>query len=165
MLLGALFRELGGPDVPLATFHSAKQAWVAADLGWQAEEAGVSLNWPSRFPVRTVLALRVTLLALDEDAFAAEKLIGALYRSVWVLDQDPADPEVVRACCDNVGLDGNALLERAGEPAGKRALFAATADALEAGVFGAPTFVVNPDGEEPKLFWGNDRLPLAAGTC
>jgi 2-hydroxychromene-2-carboxylate isomerase len=165
MLLGALFRELGGPDVPLATFNSAKQAWIAADLRWQAAEAGVALNWPSRFPVRTVLALRVTLLALEQDAVAAEQLIGLLYRSVWVMNEDPADPKVVLACCEEAGLDGASLLEMAGQPAGKQALFTATAAALGAGVFGAPTFVVDPDGELPGLFWGNDRLPLAAANC
>ena len=162
MLLGALFKQLGGPTVPLKTFHAAKQRWVADDLRWQAREAEVPLHWPSGFPVRTVLALRVTLLALQEDPDAGERLIHRLFRLVWVEDGDPEDPQRVARCCNEVGLDGASLVARAGEPAAKAALFASTTAALEAGVFGVPTFVVDPDGEDPALYWGNDRLPLLA---
>ena len=112
--------------------------------------------------MRTVLALRVTLLALQEDPDAGERLIHRLFRLVWVEDGDPEDPQRVARCCDEVGLDGAPLVARAGEPAAKAALFASTTAALEAGVFGAPTFVVDPDGEDPALYWGNDRLPLLA---
>ena len=43
-----------------------------------------------------------------------------------------------------------------GTPEVKDALFAATKHAIDAGVFGAPTWVV--DGKE--LFWGQDRVVL-----
>jgi 2-hydroxychromene-2-carboxylate isomerase len=160
MLLGAVFKTLGGPDVPLHSYNAAKQAWIASDLRWQAREAGVPLVWPSRFPLRTVLPLRVTLLALaGGPASRAEELIHRIFEAVWVKDRDPADPDVVKACCDEVGLDGADLLRRAGEPAARHGLFAATEAAVDAGVFGAPTYIVDPDGQTPELFWGNDRLP------
>ena len=63
---------------------------------------------------------------------------------------------------DEVGLDGLALLEKTRSPEVKAQLFAAKDAAVEAGVFGAPTFVVHrPDGGK-SLYWGSDRLFLAA---
>jgi len=55
-----------------------------------------------------------------------------------------------------VGDDGEAVLARTQDPGVKKALIDATEAAVKAGVFGAPTWVV--DGKE--LFWGQDRLPL-----
>ena len=42
----------------------------------------------------------------------------------------------------------------------KQALFATTEAAIEAGVFGAPSFMVHTSAG-PQLFWGADRLDLA----
>lgn len=161
MLLGALFKAIEGPMVPLQTFSAAKQAWVAKDLAWQAREAGVPVSWPSRFPVRTVLPLRVTLLVLEDATMAdrADALIARLFRAVWVEDLDPADPATIAACCDEVGLPGADLVARSREA--KAALFTATETAHARGAFGAPTFVVDPEGDA-SLYWGNDRLPLVA---
>lgn len=158
MLLGAVFKDLGGPIVPLQTFSDAKRAWVSADLGRQAAEAGAELNWPSRFPLRTVLPLRVTLQALEQDVSKGEAFIHRAFRGCWVDDQDPQDPEVVARWAEEVGLDGEELVRGAAEAHVKQALFAATQDARSKGVFGAPTFVK----EDGTLFWGNDRLPLLA---
>ncbi|MEC9072287.1 MAG: DsbA family protein, partial [Myxococcota bacterium] len=55
MLLGAVFRSVGTPMVPLHTFHEAKQRWARSDLLRQARETGFNLQWPSRFPMNTVL--------------------------------------------------------------------------------------------------------------
>ena len=55
-----------------------------------------------------------------------------------------------------VGDDGAAVLEKTSDPAVKDALVKATEAAVAAGVFGAPTWVV--DGKE--LYWGQDRLVL-----
>ena len=49
-----------------------------------------------------------------------------------------------------------ALAARSNEPANKDRLKAQTAEAIEKGIFGAPSFLV---GDE--LFWGNDRLDAA----
>ena len=142
--------------------EESKRSYARLDLQRQAREANAALRWPSGFPVNTVTALRVTLLAAEQvDSAALTRLIHRFFQAVWVDDQDPQDPGVVRVVCDSVGLDGADLLMRAGTPPAKQALFDATAEALRAGVFGAPTFAVQAEGYEPALFWGNDRLELA----
>ncbi len=158
MLLGAIFKAVGTPNVPLHEANASKRAWLEADLARQAQEAGVSLRWPSGFPLRTITALRAVLV-LGPDSAEGRAFTHALFRACWVDDRDPGDPEVLVSVAESVGLDGTALLAAATEPAAKSALRESTDAALDAGVFGAPTVVVQ--GEEPSLYWGNDRLAMA----
>jgi 2-hydroxychromene-2-carboxylate isomerase len=51
------------------------------------------------------------------------------------------------------------MLRRTQDPAVKQQLIAATTEAAEAGVFGAPTCIVD-NGRGRFLFWGQDRLEL-----
>ncbi|WP_181198175.1 2-hydroxychromene-2-carboxylate isomerase [Enhygromyxa salina] len=159
MLLGALFKRVGTPDVPLFTQNEAKRQHTAKDLERQAAEAGAPYRFPTRFPMRTVLALRVTLAARAHESREGRRLVHALFQAYWAEDRDISDPDVVAQICDAEGFDGPALIAEAGTQPIKDALFAATNAAVEAGVFGAPTFVVHtPDG--PELYWGADRLDL-----
>ncbi|UJR81907.1 2-hydroxychromene-2-carboxylate isomerase [Sandaracinus amylolyticus] len=146
-LLGALFKQIGTPLVPLDSFGEAKRRHAQLDLERWADHWGVPFRFTTHFPLRTVDALRVTLL-LDDEARAP--LVHAVMRACWVLDRDPADPEVLRACLREASIDP-ALLDRAGDA--KQALFDATSRAIEIGAPGAPCFVVGD-----QLFWGQDRL-------
>ncbi len=146
-LLGALFRSIGTPMVPLDAMPAPKRRYQRAELDRWAAHWGVPFHFASRFPVRTVDALRLTLLAPPDARFA---LVHALMRATWVDDRDPADHAVLRDAAREAGLDA-ALVERTGEA--RDALRAATDDAIARGVPGAPTFAV--DG---RLFWGQDRL-------
>ncbi len=149
-LLGALFKQIGTPVVPMAGQSKAKQLWTHRDLGDWAAHWQVDFNWPSRFPMRTVTALRMVLAV---PAAARPGLSQRLYRAYWVEDRDLNDPRVLAEIAGDA-----ALVERAlGDPALKQALIDATAEAHAAGVCGAPSFLV---GEE--LFWGQDRLSLVA---
>ncbi|WP_420829593.1 DsbA family protein [Nannocystis pusilla] len=84
---------------------------------------------------------------------------------MWAEDRDISDPAVVAAIADAVGLDGAALVAAADTPALKQALVTATAEAEAAGVFGVPTFVVHTRERGPQLYWGADRLTLAAAAA
>ncbi|MDB4940973.1 MAG: 2-hydroxychromene-2-carboxylate isomerase [Labilithrix sp.] len=152
MLLGGIFRALGGPDVPLATFSPAKARYVAADLERWAAYWGVPFRMPTRFPTSSVKALRLHE-ALPESA--RDDYRANVFRAYWAEDQDITDPEVLLACAGG-GPVGAEALARVDTPEIKNAIRAHTDHALAQGVFGAPTFVV--DGRE--LFWGQDRLTL-----
>lgn len=155
-LLGALFKEIGTPDVPMLAASEPKRRYYAKDLEDWARHWQVPFRFTSRFPMRTVKALRLALLA-GEERIAA--LSHALYRALWVEDRDIADDRVLRAVLASVDLDPG-LVERTSEPAIKRRLFEATAEAVERGIFGAPTCVVVRPGAGDELFWGQDRLEL-----
>jgi 2-hydroxychromene-2-carboxylate isomerase len=160
LLLGGLFRNLGTPDVPLFVQSPEKRRHTMQDLDRQAERAGLPFKFPSRFPIRTVLPLRVTLAAGSPPA-----LVRALATALWAEDRDISDPAVVAAIADSVGLDGAALVAAAETPELKRALVTGTAEAEAAGVFGVPTFVVQTAERGPQLYWGADRLTLAAAAA
>jgi 2-hydroxychromene-2-carboxylate isomerase len=161
LLLGGLFRSIGTADVPLFTQSPEKQRHTSADLQRQARRAGLAFGWPSRFPINTVLALRLTLAADLPATRAGRALIVAIARALWAEDRDIGDPAVLTALADAHGFDGAALVAAAGTPGAKQALRDATAAAEAAGVFGVPTFVVHtPRGD--ALYWGADRIDVAA---
>jgi 2-hydroxychromene-2-carboxylate isomerase len=147
MLLGAVFKAVGTPEVPLFTLPEAKQAWVARDLGEQADWWGIDFSFPAHFPLRSVLPLRVSILE--------PRAIHPMYRAYWAQGRDIGDPAVLAEVLTEGGLDP-ALVQRANEPAVKDRLRANTEAAVAAGVFGAPSFIVD---DEPVV-WGQDRLSL-----
>lgn len=160
ILLGAVFKQVGTADVPLFLQSEAKRRHTAKDLERQAAEAGALYRFPSRFPMRTVLALRVTIAAGAHRPGGPRRLIHAFFRAYWGEDRDISDPAEIARICAEQGLDGEALVAAANEQAAKDGLFASTSAAVEEGVFGAPTFIVRtPAG--PELYWGADRLELA----
>jgi len=83
----------------------------------------------------------------------AGRLAGALLAACWAEERDISSVETLKAIAGDAGLDGKALLA-AGEDEKTVARYEAnTAEALEIGVFGAPTYVYRDE-----MFWGQDRL-------
>lgn len=162
MLLGAVFKQVEMANVPLFSMSEAKRAYYEKDLARQSAAAKAELSWPTRFPMNTVLPLRVTLAAGAHETPEGRRLVHRLFRAYWVEDRDISDPATVAGLATELGLDGPGLVAGAGEAEVKAALRASTDAAVQAGVFGAPTFVVRGEGEAPALFWGADRLELAA---
>lgn len=146
ILLGGLFREIGTPDVPLFAMSAPKQRWYTQDMADQARLLGVPLKFPSVFPVRTVLPLRVSIVE--------PRAIHPIYRALWADDRDIGQPAVLRRVLDDAGLDGAALIEAADAEPVKAALRANTEAAATAGACGVPTFLV----DDTVLVWGIDRL-------
>jgi 2-hydroxychromene-2-carboxylate isomerase len=157
-LLGALFKAIGTPNVPLLALNPAKQRYLQRDLCDWAAHLGVPFRFASRFPMRSVKALRLALLAGDDHI---GRLSKALFRALWVDDRDLDDDDTLAAILADVDLDPG-LVARTTEPEVKALLFDATAAALDRGVFGAPTSIVSRPGADDELFWGQDRLELVA---
>ncbi|WP_394847623.1 2-hydroxychromene-2-carboxylate isomerase [Pendulispora brunnea] len=150
MLLGGLFRSIGQADAPLSTWGEAKQRYTFADMSRWAEYWGVPFKFPTRFPMSTVKAMRV-YLALPEERRRAYR--EKTFRAYWAEDRDIASDDVLR---ELIGEGADDVLARTQAPEIKQELIAATQRAVDAGVFGAPTWVV--DGKE--LYWGQDRIAL-----
>jgi 2-hydroxychromene-2-carboxylate isomerase len=149
-LLGALFKALGGPDVPLFTMPPPKQRHARDDMFRWADFYGVPLKFPTRFPMNTVKALRMVLQTPEEQR---APLIHAIYRAYWADDRDINDDTVLAELAVGVGLDGPALVAGTKQDAVKERLKTATDEAVKLGLFGAPCFMV-----DDLLFWGQDRL-------
>ena len=87
------------------------------------------------------------MLGLPKDELP--EAVHRLYRAYWVEDRDISDSAVLE---DLVGVE---TVEKTGNPEIKKALIEATDEAVNRGLFGAPSFLV---GEE--LFFGHDRMDL-----
>jgi 2-hydroxychromene-2-carboxylate isomerase len=151
LLLGGLFRSIGTPDVPIATFSDAKKRYILKDLDRWAQYWGVPFRFPSRFPTQSLRALRV-YCALPEAQRAAYR--DAVFRACWAEDRDITDDAVLASCIADESAAQDAFAHANSDEV-KAELRAATEHAAAQGVFGVPTFVVGRD-----VFWGQDRLDL-----
>lgn len=153
ILLGALFRELGTADVPLFEMNATKQAYIRRDLEDWAQRWEVPFRFPERFPIRSVLPLRV--------AVAEPAATGPIYRAAWGEGQAVDDPAVLGRVLEAAGLPAASLLEQAQQIPIKDRLRAHTRWAHQRGVCGVPSFDIERDGRS-ILLWGQDRLDLLA---
>ena len=149
---GQVFPVTGG--LPLAQRAPQRQAYRLIELQRFAEHLGVPLNLhPRFFPVASDDAARLVIAVDDADGgSAAMALAGALLRAVWVEERDIADAATLAATLATLALPVERLA--AARSAAVQARYEADSQrAVAAGVFGAPSYVV--DGE---IFWGQDRL-------
>lgn len=145
MVLGAVFTATGN-RMPAAS--PPKAAWMMQDLDRWARAYGVPFRMNSRFPLNTIPAMRLVVLA--EQAGAGQAAALEAFRRTWVTDEDPN--AVLAELAAAAGLPAGAEA-RVAEPAVKEALKANTDEAIARGAFGAPAMFVGD-----QLFWGNDRL-------
>jgi 2-hydroxychromene-2-carboxylate isomerase len=152
MVLGFVFKATGN-SMPAAV--PAKASYMVHDVRRWVRRLGLPFKMPTIFPVNTIRALRAAVAALEEGIFPAYH--HAVMQAYWAQDQDIGDADTLAAIATAAGLDGQRLVTRAEEPGVKAKLKANTDEAIERGVFGAPTCFVGTD-----MFWGNDRLSFVA---
>ena len=148
--LGFVFKESGNA---MTASVPAKGQYMLKDLARWAAYYQVPFQWPSLFPLKSTPALRAALAAEEHGKLIA--LSRSFFHTYWVENQDPTQPEKIKELAGKLGLPGETILARAEDPAIKEKLRANTAEAVQRGAFGAPTFFV---GEE--MFWGNDRIEM-----
>ena len=150
-----VFEKTGG--LPLPRRSPERRAYRMMELRRWSENLSIPLVFePAHFPADEAPGVRLMLGAIDrgEDALSLLREIG---RAVWEREEDIGSDAVLAAAATRAGMDAAAILADAPSPeeAAERHE-ALTAQALAAGVFGAPSYVL-PDGE---IFWGQDRLGL-----
>lgn len=152
---GPIFEQTGG--LPLPKRSPQRQAYRMMELRRWREVRGLPLNVePKHFPCDDAAVTRLVIAAKLQGK-DAHKLSLELGRAIWEREESFTDPAVIASSAQRAGLDAAAL--RAGGPSDTEldALYEQfTQEALKAGVFGAPSYVL-PSGE---IFWGQDRLDL-----
>jgi 2-hydroxychromene-2-carboxylate isomerase len=152
---GPIFEQTGG--LPLPKRSPQRRAYRMMELKRWREVRGLPLNVePKYFPSDDVAATRLVIAAKLQGK-DAHKLSLELGRAIWEREESFAEPAAMALAAQRAGLDAAAL--RAGGPSDAEldALYEQfTQEALKAGVFGAPSYVL-PSGE---IFWGQDRLDL-----
>lgn len=145
-----IFPSTGG--IPLPKRSEQRKAYRMQELRRWRDHLQVNLKLePKHFPVSDRLAATMVVNLRDSDAAAAVALAGACLRACWVEERDISDVATLHEIAGELGLDGEALL--ADEEATLQTIGRDSQQAIERGVFGAPSYRL--DGE---LFWGQDRL-------
>ena len=135
--------QLGPAEIP------AKRDWTYRQVLWLARQQGTALQLPAMHPFNPLGLLRLAT-ACDPDGEPSRYVCEKIFRHVWCNGQDAADPERLAAL--------TAELDPALDPSSaqvKQALQKHSQEAMDLGVFGVPTWVV--DG---RVFWGQDALPM-----
>jgi 2-hydroxychromene-2-carboxylate isomerase len=129
-----------------------KTAYMWRDIERRANQYGLAPSIPAPYPLLgLLLANQVATLGVEEGW--VKEYTRATYRR-WFEDGKPAGEEPnISASLEEIGCDSTQVLAAAQSERIINVLSSATDEAMELGVFGSPTFVV--DGE---IFWGDDRL-------
>ena len=154
---GRIFPQSGG--LPLPKRAPQRQAYRLVELGRWRDHLGVPITLhPKAFPSPEGLRVGMVLALRESEGHAAAmRLSHGFMAALWADDADINDAAVLDGVAAKLGFDGPRLRERAQDPAIVGLFDADTERAMQAGVFGAPSYVV--DGE---IFWGQDRLDFLA---
>jgi 2-hydroxychromene-2-carboxylate isomerase len=150
MLLGGVFKATGNQS-PFAEPVESKRKYFSTELRRCVSRLGVAFEQNSHFPINTLGLMRTAYAARALDVFAP--FHSAIFPAFWTAGADLGSPDVIVDVLDAAGLEGREIVDAASNDENKLALRAATDEAVERGVFGAPTFFV---GKE--MFFGNDQM-------
>lgn len=153
ILLGGVFK-LTNNQSPMQAFGHIrnKLAYERRETERFVAQHGLKDYAPNpHFPVNTLALMRGAIAAQDLGVFV--QYVDEMFAAMWERGLKMDDPAVLRATWEEVELPADDLIALSATDAVKGRLVANTEAAVEAGVFGAPSFLV---GEE--LFFGKDRL-------
>jgi 2-hydroxychromene-2-carboxylate isomerase len=108
---------------------------------------------PKYFPVNSDDAARLIIaVELHDGTDTAMLIAGAILAAVWAHERNIADAKVLAELLKECGLDAKRL-EQSYSQAVQERYEANTQQAIDKGVFGAPSYVI-----DEEIFWGQDRL-------
>ena len=158
MDLGQVFPISGG--LPVGKRAPQRQAYRLVEMARFSKAVSLPMNLhPKFFPVAGDHAAKL-IIAVDmhHGTDAALAITGAVLAAVWHEERDIADAATLAALLSEHKLDA-ACLALSNTPEVQARYDSYTQSAIDAQVFGAPTYVI--DGE---MFWGQDRLDFVANA-
>jgi 2-hydroxychromene-2-carboxylate isomerase len=152
VLLGAIFKATGRSSWA----RTSRRPRGMAEIERRAAERGLpAVRWPDPWPNDGLAVMRVAAYA--HQAGAGKRFAIEAFRAHFCEGAAMERPESIALAASQSGLDPEAALAAARDPAVKRLLRATTDAALAAGVFGVPSVEV-----QGTVYWGDDRLEAAA---
>jgi 2-hydroxychromene-2-carboxylate isomerase len=157
VLFGAFLKhhgQLGPAEMP------GKRDWTYRQVMWLAKQQGTVLKMPASHPFNSLALLRLAV-ATAANGEPNRYVVETIFKHVWTEGLEAADPERLAALQQHVlsqaalAENGNAFETNPQSAEVKLRLQQQTERAIELGLFGVPSMVV--DGE---VFWGQDALPM-----
>ncbi len=155
VVFGAMLKhhgQLGPAELP------GKRDWTYRQVMWLAKQQGTVLQMPASHPFNS-LALQRMAVATSPNGEPAREVVEAIFKHVWCSGLEATDAnrmaelqaqltQWMQQSQPNFQIDIQA-------PEVKQKLQQHTQAAIDLGLFGVPSMVV--DGQ---VFWGQDALPM-----
>jgi 2-hydroxychromene-2-carboxylate isomerase len=130
-----------------------------AEIEQRAQSYGLPpIRWPQSLAHRGIDLARAATAAKHEGR--EREFALAASRAIFTTGSDPSDPDGIRRLAEEVGLDGDSLLERIATQEVKDELRETVDEAYARGAHGVPVVIVGD-----RVFWGDDQLEEAADAA
>ncbi|MDH0712479.1 2-hydroxychromene-2-carboxylate isomerase [Acinetobacter johnsonii] len=150
ILLGGVFKATGNRspiEIPV------KGVYSILDMQRWAEYYQIPMQMNPHFPMNTLTLMRiltgVQLLHLEKF----EQVLKLLFDAMFGTPQNLNEPTVLAEVLEPSGFSVEDIMSMVQSDVVKQKLITETEQAIQRGIFGAPTFFV---GDE--MYWGQDRL-------
>ena len=137
--------QLGPAEIP------PKRNWLNEYCLRYATLNGFKYNPPKNHPFNPLAALRMSLK--EVSGVDQHKVIGSIFEGGWSYGADLGDLSTLISLLTKQSIDGESLSHKVLELDIKELLINETRCAIEKGVFGVPTIII-----DNNLFWGNDQM-------
>ncbi len=139
--------------MPVPQRHASRQAHRLQEMERISKFNEMPINLkPAHWPTNPVPAMSALIAAQSTGSGDLGGLCFGFLKACWAEEKDIADDGVIKAILEANGFDTG--LADSGLLSGSETIERNTNEALERGVFGTPTYLV-----DDQVFWGQDRLP------
>jgi 2-hydroxychromene-2-carboxylate isomerase len=150
VFLGGLFKSTNDAALPKG---SLEYNYMAKNLERLSKTLGVNFKFShNRFPINSLKSLRGSYFA--KQAGKESEYMQKIFDACWSEDKDITQDSILKQIGeDSLGLDFSRFLSFIEKDETKQKLRSDTQNALERGVFGAPTFFIDGD-----MYWGTPEI-------
>ena len=151
VVFGAMLKhhgQLGPAEMP------GKRDWTYRQVMWLAKQQGTDLQMPASHPFNSLALLRLAVGASDNGQ-PNRYVVESIFKHVWCTGLEASDAERFAALQLRLLSQANVSLKDPQSVEVKQLLQQQTQQAIDLGLFGVPSMVVNG-----QVFWGQDALPI-----
>ena len=157
VVFGAMLKhhgQLGPAEMP------GKRDWTYRQVMWLAQQQGTDLQMPASHPFNSLALLRLAVAAAasasDENSGQPNRyVVESIFKHVWCSGLEATDAQRFEALQLHLLSQAHLTSEDPQSVEVKQLLQQQTQQAIDLGLFGVPSIVV--DGQ---IFWGQDALPM-----
>lgn len=128
-----------------------KRNYLFKDLLRYTALNNVPFNPPKNSAFNSLHALRLSLKSVAKDR--QKEVIDAIFKAAWEKGMDIGSDDVLKEVLEASGLPSKELFLKMEESSSRMELKNNVEEAINAEVFGVPTFLV-----DDEIFWGNDAI-------
>ena len=155
ILVGGVFNT-NNPSVYESRINpvKVKLQYANKDMADWCKVRGIEINWPKLFPINSVMAMRGSFLAIEEQCLP--EYSRKIFEAYWRDGKDISSKEVLESIVATTHMKPEIFMEFIKDSRAKKMLKENTQELVDRGGFGSPTILLN----NSDMYFGNDRLHL-----